>query len=91
MKRTTIFLDEELERNVKALAARQGQSTASVVREALAEYVARRPVGVAALSFVAAGRSGRHDVAERHEELLFEELGPHADEGGSPGSQPRDR
>jgi predicted transcriptional regulator len=77
MKRTTVFLDEDLERDVKALAERQGRPAASLVREALAEYVHRhRPVGLG-LSFVAAGRSGHSDVAERHEEILAQELDPH--------------
>jgi predicted transcriptional regulator len=77
MKRTTVFLDEELDRDVKALAKRQSRPAASLVREALAEYVHRhRPAGLG-LSFVAAGRSGWSDVAERHEEILAEELEPH--------------
>jgi hypothetical protein len=46
---------------------------AAIVREAVARYVAadkeRRP---ARLGFVASGRSGRSDIAERHEELLFQ-------------------
>ena len=74
MKRTTLFIDPALDRELLALARRKGQSMASVVREAVAQYVAtaakktraRRP------GFIAAGRSGRHDTAERHEELLFQ-------------------
>lgn len=81
MKRTTVFLEEGLERDVKALAERQGRTTASVVREALAEYVVRQRVRRPALSFTAVGRSGRSDVAERHEEILFQELGPHGGDG----------
>jgi hypothetical protein len=46
---------------------------AAIVREAVAQYVAaekeRRP---ARLGFIASGRSGRSDIAERHEELLFQ-------------------
>lgn len=80
MKRTTIFLDEGLERDVKALAERQGCSTASVVREALAAYVTEQRESGSDLSFVAAGNSGSNDVAERHEEILFGDLEPHEPE-----------
>jgi N-acetylmuramic acid 6-phosphate (MurNAc-6-P) etherase len=72
MKRTTIFIDEALERDLQALARRQGAAVASLVREAIAEYVIRhQDAGSPRLSFVGAGASGRSDVAERHEELLW--------------------
>lgn len=77
MKRTTVFLPEGLEREVRALAEREHRPAASLVREALAEYVVRRRQGAALPSFVAAGRSGRRDVAQRHEEILAAELEPH--------------
>jgi predicted transcriptional regulator len=72
MKRTTIFVDEALEHDLRAIAGRRGQPVASIVREALAEFVAgdkrgRRPT----LSFVAAGASGRADTADRYEEILW--------------------
>jgi hypothetical protein len=77
MKRTTIFLDEGLERDLQGLARRQSRPVASLVREALEEYVAdRRRAGVP-LSFVGAGASGRSDVAERHEALLWRDRDPH--------------
>src|SRR5205809_1018788 len=70
MKRTTIFLDGGLERDLKLFAERQQRTTASVVREALAQWVeaqrvppGRRP------GFVKIGRSGRSDTAEDHEAL----------------------
>jgi len=73
MKRTTIFIEPQLERELQALARRSGKPMAAIVREAVAQYVAadkqRRP---SRLGFVASGRSGRSDVAERHEELLFQ-------------------
>ncbi len=72
MRRTTIFLDEQLERELKALAKRGGKPMASVVREALAAYiVSEKETPPGALGFVGAGRSGRRDTAERHEELLW--------------------
>jgi hypothetical protein len=75
MKRTTIFVPEPLERDLQLYARREKKPMAWVVREALAEYlVAHRPRPVLP-SFVGAGRSGRSDIAERHEDLLWTE--PH--------------
>ncbi len=72
MRRTTIFLDEQLERELKAMARRSDRPMASLVREALADYVvSARETSSKALGFVAAGRSGRQDTAERHEQLLW--------------------
>jgi len=77
MKRTTIFVDEGLEYDLKAIARRRGEPMASIVREALVEYVAgEKQAGGPSLSFVAAGASGHHDTAERHEELLWQEEAP---------------
>ena len=71
MKRTTVFLSEGVERDLQAEARRTGKPMASVVREALAEYVAsRRPSGQRP-SFVACAAGRGTDVSERHEELLW--------------------
>lgn len=72
MKRTTIFVDEALEHDLRAIAGRRGQPVASLVREALAAFVAGEKRGRrTTLSFVAAGASGRADTAERHEAIVF--------------------
>jgi predicted transcriptional regulator len=72
MKRTTVFVDEALEHDLRAIAGRRGQPVASLVREALAAFVAGEKRGRrTTLSFVAAGASGRADTAERHEEIVF--------------------
>jgi hypothetical protein len=71
MKRTTIFVPEALERELQLYAARERKSTASVVREALAEYVAKRRQPAALPSFAGAFKSGYTDTADRHEDLLF--------------------
>jgi predicted transcriptional regulator len=74
MKRTTVFMEPQLERELQALARRDGRPMAALVREAVAQYVAAaRPSRSAGPGFVAVGRSGRSDVAEKHEELLFEQ------------------
>src|SRR3954452_12187569 len=79
MKRTTIFLAPETERDLHLYAEREGRSTASVVREALAQWLqTRRAAPVQRPGFVASGQSGRADVAERHDSMLFAGLEPHA-------------
>ncbi|MEI6205909.1 MAG: CopG family transcriptional regulator [Desulfuromonadales bacterium] len=73
MKRTTIFADDYLLDEVKSLARQQKTSVATVVREALVSYVAmHRQDQAVELSFVAIGESGESDIAERHEELLWQ-------------------
>ena len=69
-----MFLDESLEKELQVLARERGTPVAALVREALALYIARAQ-DAPALSFIGAGASGRSDVAERHEELLWRE--PH--------------
>lgn len=72
MKRTTIFLDAAVERDLQALARQASRPLAALVREALAEYVSSRQPGTPARpGFVACGSSGHHDGAERHEEILW--------------------
>ena len=71
MKRTTIFADEELLSGLKHIADEEGISVAEAIRQALDRFVAQRPTPRKTLSFVGIGRSGRKDVSERCEELLW--------------------
>jgi hypothetical protein len=75
MKRTTIFIDEALERELRAIAERERRPVSGLVREALGSYVVRKKKKCSQLSFVGVGRSGRRDTAEMHEELLWHD--PH--------------
>jgi len=85
MKRTTIFIDEAIEADLHALARRQQRPVAALVREAVEQYVvAERQAGPPRPGFVAIGRSGVGDTAERHEDLLFADLAPHAGAGRRP-------
>lgn len=89
MKRTTIFVPEPLERDLQLYARRVQKPVASVVREALAEYlVSRRPRSTLP-SFTAIGQSGRTDIATRHEELLW--TNPHGDRATSSNAAIRTR
>ena len=57
------------------MAKRQARPAAALVREAIGQYVvSQKRVKATASSFVGIGRSGRSDVAERHEDLLFTDL-----------------
>ncbi len=83
MKRTTIYLDPELEVLLKLEMLRQKRPMAELVREAVEAYVTRErrtaPPGAGAF------RSGRADTAERADEMLAR-----ADFGG-PSSPRRKR
>ena len=76
MKRTSLFFEERLLRALKQAARRQGVSVASLVREAVARYLAQ-PEAIGTLPSVA-GRfaSGTRDSAARVDELLWRD--PHA-------------
>jgi hypothetical protein len=68
-----MFLEPGVERDLQLIARREGRSTAAVVREALGAYIAaRKSERTRRPGFVAAGRSGVTDTAERHESLLFD-------------------
>ena len=89
MKRTTVFLDERLQRELKIVAEYRRVPAASVLRDALDQYLgAERKKRDRKLRFLAIGRSGTRTTADRHEELLWKELEPHetpAKAGTGPG------
>lgn len=87
MKRTTLFVEESVEHELHTLARRKGVPVSALVRESLARYLTEQNRSrTFALRFLAQGRSGRQDIAERHEELLWRDLGPHGSK-----SRPRRR
>jgi predicted transcriptional regulator len=72
--KTTVYLDADDYRRLKALARAQGGSAAELVREAVAEYVRHR-APVNAPASIGVGHSGRGDVSTRSEELLGDDFG----------------
>ena len=70
MKRTTIYLEPELEVLLKLEVLRQQRPMAELVREALHAYVRREPSRVP--PGAGAFASGRTDTAERVDEALAE-------------------
>jgi hypothetical protein len=77
MKRTTVFADESLMKTLQEIARREHRSLSATIRMALEEFVERRHAPGSLPSFVGIGRSGRKDIAERAEELLW--TAPHAE------------
>jgi hypothetical protein len=67
--KTTIYLDPDDYRRLKALARQRGVPAARLVREAVAEYAARHAPASRPRS-VGAGRSRLRDLGERAEDLL---------------------
>jgi hypothetical protein len=76
MRRTTLFLDDKLQRQLRDAARKRGTSVAQLVREALTLYLAGGVSSPAALPTIA-GRfaSGAVDTADRVDELLWQD--PH--------------
>jgi hypothetical protein len=68
MKRTTIYLDPDLEVLLKAAMQRRRQPMAELVREAIKTYLkpaaVKRPPGAGAFA------SGRRDTAQRADTML---------------------
>jgi predicted transcriptional regulator len=78
MKRTTIFIDEHHESDLRTIARRQKRPVAAVVREALESYIsATKSEMKPRLGFSAIGRSGFSNTAETHEDWLWSGLDPH--------------
>ena len=86
MKRTTIFLDEGQERELDAMSEREKRSKASLVREAISDYLRRKGGRTELPRFTAAGASGRQDGAARHEEEVFSDLDPHGEPSPKTGT-----
>lgn len=69
MDKTTLYLDGGDYRKLKRIAASRKQAPAALVREAVAEYVARHGDTPLPRS-IGAGASGRSDLGERAEAFL---------------------
>jgi predicted transcriptional regulator len=69
VQKTTVYLDVDAYRRIKAIAKAERRAPADLVREAVAEYAGRHARRAAPRS-IGVGRSKRGDVGERAEELL---------------------
>ena len=78
MKRTTIMVDEKLLYEIRQIAQQKEQSTASVIREALAAYVieqhTQNPPPNPLLNLIGLGHSAEPtDVADGGDEVMLRE------------------
>ena len=74
MKRTQIYLEEELDRELRAAAAAEGRSAAAVIREAVRRYLAGvdHPRSEDPFLAIAGSVSGRaKDGALNHDHYLY--------------------
>jgi len=68
MTKLTIEVPDEVAERVAAAAAERGVSPETLAAETVTErFPARRR-----LSFIGIGRSGEHDIARRHEDIIGE-------------------
>jgi metal-responsive CopG/Arc/MetJ family transcriptional regulator len=76
MRRTTVFLEEELLKKARRYATKAGKSFAQVVREALREHITEEDHMKRKLPSLAGQFAwGHSDTAERVDELLWQD--PH--------------
>ena len=76
MRRTSLFLDEQIIKRMQKLAQYRKVSFATVVREALAQYVMSESPAGELPSIAGQFASGSADTSERVDELLWRD--PHA-------------
>ncbi len=79
MKRTQIYIDEELDERLRAAAAREGRSAASLVRDAVRLYLSEgkgAPARDPFLEIAGAFAGGPTDAAEEHDRYLYGEDQP---------------
>lgn len=73
MRRTQIYLEEDVDRALRAVAAAEGRSAASVIREAVRRYLAARDEGpedpILAMVGTVAGLP--KDAAAEHDRDLY--------------------
>jgi len=74
VQRTTVKLSDELDARLRHEAERRGTTVSELTREAIEAHLGG-PRARRRLLAAGAGASGRHDISERIEELLADEVG----------------
>ena len=71
MHRTSLFLDADMMKRIQKIARTRGVSFATVVREALAQYVIGAEPATSVPSIAGRFSSGETDTSERVDDLLW--------------------
>jgi hypothetical protein len=76
VKRTQIYLDEDLDAELRAVATFEGRSAAAVIREAVRSYLAQRGEERGSIDdpfadVIGAFAGGPADAAERHDAYTY--------------------
>lgn len=74
VKRTQIYLEEDLDRDLRALATHEGRSAAALIREAVRSYIAAeagRPVADPFADVIGAFSGGPREGAEPVDDFLY--------------------
>jgi len=74
MKRTTIFVDDEVFVSLKRIAKEEGKTRWEIIRQALQKFIDERYTARRSISFIGVGRSGHKDISERSERLFWRVL-----------------
>ncbi len=74
MQRTTVKLPDELDARLRHEAERRGTTVSELTREAIEAHLGGSRTRRKLLA-AGAGASGHHDIAERIEEILSDEVG----------------
>jgi hypothetical protein len=81
MKRTQIYLDEDLDEELRQAAVAEGRSAAAIIREAVHRYLAQRvprsdpdPI----LELAGAFSGGPKDASTEHDRYLYGRSAKHA-------------
>ncbi len=76
MRRTQIYLDEDLDSELRSVAAFDGRSAAALIRDAIRQYLDRREgervqIEDPFADVIGAFTGGPSDAAERHDDYLY--------------------
>lgn len=71
MKETTVSLPEETNAALEQLATQTGRSQTELIQTAIEDYLSRKQRSLP--RSIGMGKSGRSDLSERDEELLWQE------------------
>ena len=72
-----IYIEPEQDTMLDILAEQKGVSKAAIIRDGIQRLIAELPVeDDPAMGLIGIGKSGRHDLSEKHDKYLFAHTKP---------------